>query len=157
MIETATGDIFQADAEALVNPVNCVGIAGRGLAERFKHEFPNNYWEYKDFCRQGNAKPGTLYVWDESGVRSRWIVNFPTKRDWRDPSRLEDIEAGLIALVRAIGWYDIASIAMPALGCGLGGLKWLDVRPMIEKYLGDLSHATLDHVYPVKVLVYEPQ
>jgi O-acetyl-ADP-ribose deacetylase (regulator of RNase III) len=78
-----------------------------------------------------------------------YIVNFPTKRHWRSKSRIEDIESGLHALADEIQRLGIRSIAVPALGCGNGGLDWQDVRPRIEAVLGVLPD--------VEVLVYAPQ
>ena len=93
MIESKTGDILQADAEALVNPVNCVGIMGRGLALQFKQAFPENFKAYEAACARDEVKPGRMFVF-ETGflVNPKYVINFATKRHWRDKSRIEDIE-----------------------------------------------------------------
>lgn len=149
MIQLTSGDLFAADAEALVNAVNCVGIMGRGIALRFKHAFPANFAAYAAACKRGEVRPGRMFV-HETGQPTgpRLIVNFPTKRHWRDKSRMEDLEAGLAALAREIRTRRIRSIALPALGSGLGGLPWPEVRLRIEATLGDLDD--------VRVLAYEP-
>lgn len=149
MIEFRSGDLFADDAEALVNTVNCVGIMGRGVALQFKNAFPENFKAYEAACNRGAVQPGRMFVFETGQLTSpRYIVNFPTKRHWRGKSRMEDIEAGLVALVEEIRSRGIHSIALPPLGSGLGGLNWRDVRPRIEKALAPLSD--------VKVAVYEP-
>ena len=136
MIRFKVGDIVAEDAEALVNPVNCVGVMGRGVAFQFKRAFPENFRAYADACDRGDVQPGKMFVF-ETGARTnpRYIINFPTKRHWRSSSRIEDIEAGLNALGEVIRERAIRSIAVPALGCGLGGLEWSVVRPLIEEAL----------------------
>ena len=149
MIEFRTGDLFADDAEALVNTVNCVGIMGRGVALQFKNAFPENFKAYAAACSRGAVQPGRMFIYETGHLTNpRYIINFPTKRHWRGKSRMEDIEAGLVALVEEIRRRGIRSIALPPLGSGLGGLNWRDVRPRIEKALAPLSD--------VKVTVYEP-
>lgn len=149
MIRYVHGDILKADAEALVNTVNCVGISGRGIAAQFKKAFPENFRLYESAAKRGEVEPGRMFVVDIGNLTNpRYIVNFPTKRHWRGNSRLEDIRSGLDALATEIRARGIRSIAVPPLGCGLGGLDWNDVRPMIAEALGNLSG--------VDVLVYEP-
>lgn len=136
MLELTRGDILEADVEAVVNTVNCVGVMGKGLALRFKQVFPENYEAYREACEAGEVRPGRMIVSVTGRERNpRYVVNFPTKRHWRDGSRLEDIESGLRALVEEIGRLGIRSIAIPALGCGLGGLEWEAVRSRIESTL----------------------
>ena len=148
MIEYKTGDIIAEDAEALVNTVNCVGVMGRGVALQFKKAFPDNFEAYAVACKQGMVQPGRLFVFETGRMYPRYIINFPTKRHWRDKSRMEDIEAGLAALTREIRERNIGSIALPPLGSGLGGLDWAAVRPRIEASLGELDD--------LKVVVFEP-
>ena len=122
MIEYKAGNILKEDAEALVNPVNCVGIMGRGLALQFKKEFPRNFTSYAAACKRNEVQPGRMFVFETGQLTSpRYIINFPTKRHWRGKSRMEDIEAGLAALAEEIRSGSIRSIAIPPLGCGLGG------------------------------------
>ncbi len=149
MIDYKTGDIFEEDAEALVNSVNCVGIMGRGIALQFKNVFPDNFKAYKDACDHGEVRPGQVFVYESGQLTNpRYILNFPTKRHWRAKSRMEDIESGLASLIREIEARGIRSIAMPPLGSDLGGLRWEDVRPRIEDALGSLDN--------LKVTVFEP-
>ena len=148
VIEYTTGNLLNSDAEALVNAVNCVGVAGRGIALQFRHAWPENFRAYAAACRRGQVRPGTLFVFETGRTSPRYIVNFPTKRHWRDRSRIEDIEAGLQALAAEIRRRGIRSIAIPPLGCGLGGLAWSEVRPRIERALGGLTD--------VRILVFKP-
>ena len=132
-IEYATGNLLDADADALVNAVNTVGVMGKGIAVQFRQAFPANYAAYKTVCAQGGLSPGMMFITSTSALAPPYyIVNFPTKRDWRAKSTLEDIDAGLIALAEDVQAKNIRSIAVPALGCGNGGLDWDDVRPRIE-------------------------
>jgi O-acetyl-ADP-ribose deacetylase (regulator of RNase III) len=150
MLEITSGDLLAADVEALVNPVNCVGVMGKGLALQFKRAFPENYRRYRLACGRGTVRAGDMFVVSpELPAGPRWIINFPTKRHFRDPSRMEDIEAGLIALVRLARELNIKSIAVPALGAGLGGLAWEDVRPCLETAFAGLPE--------VRVLLFEPR
>ena len=149
MIEIVRGDILQAEAEALVNTVNCVGVMGRGIALQFKKEFPENFEAYKSACDRNEVQPGRLLVVKLNQMQlPRYIVNFPTKRHWRGRSRIEDIESGLTCLVKEVRERHITSIAIPPLGCGLGGLDWAIVRPMIEQ--------AFERLLDVRVLLYEP-
>ncbi len=149
MIERTVGDILRADAEALVNTVNCVGIMGRGIALQFKNEFPYNYEIYRRACRFGEVEPGKMLVVDLQRLENpRFIINFPTKRHWRGKSKIEDIQAGLGALVKEVQKLRITSLAIPPLGCGLGGLRWSEVRPLIDEAFQPLGH--------VRVLLFEP-
>ena len=149
MIEFRSGDILKDDAEALVNTVNCVGVMGRGIALQFKAAFPENFKIYAEACQRGAVQPGRMFVFETGQLTPpRYIINFPTKRHWRGNSRMEDIDAGLAALVEVIREKCIRSVAIPPLGSGLGGLDWLDVKPRIEAALRPLTD--------VRVIVYEP-
>jgi len=149
MISYRIGNILQADCEALVNPVNCVGVAGKGLALQFRQVFPANFEAYRAACQNRQLVPGKLFVFHTGLERPKYIINFPTKRHWRDKSRLEDIQLGLKSLIEEIRRLSVRSIAIPALGCGLGGLDWKDVRPMIEQAFQDVPE--------VHVMIYLPQ
>ena len=139
MIRNSTGNLLQADVEALVNTVNCDGFMGKGIALQFKQAWPENFDAYARACRAKEVRPGHMLVW-ESGrmVNPRYIINFPTKRHWREKSRLEDIRNGLRALVADVRRLGIRSIAVPPLGCGNGGLDWQNVRPLIESAFAEL-------------------
>ncbi len=149
MIEHKTGDILAEDAEALVNTVNCVGFMGRGIALQFKRAWPANFRAYAAACRRQEVQPGRMLVFETGQLTNpRYIVNFPTKRHWRGRSRIEDIEAGLQALVGEVRQRRIRSIAVPPLGAGLGGLDWAHVRACIERAVQELPD--------VRVVVFEP-
>jgi O-acetyl-ADP-ribose deacetylase (regulator of RNase III) len=148
MIDYRTGNLLDADAEALVNTVNTVGVSGKGIALLFKEAFPENFRAYAAACKAGEVVPGGLFVIERRDMlKPRWIINFATKDHWRSPSRLEWIEAGLAALRREITARGIRSIAIPPLGAGNGGLDWRDVKPLIADALSDVA---------VDVTVFEP-
>ncbi len=140
MIRFPKGNIFDSGCDALVNPVNCVGVMGKGLALQFKQRFPANFFSYAKACRAGELVPGRMHLFDTHSPQPRCIVNFPTKRHWRDASRLDDVAHGLTALAGVIAAHDIRSIAIPPLGCGLGGLPWPDVRALILRHMASLDH-----------------
>jgi O-acetyl-ADP-ribose deacetylase (regulator of RNase III) len=141
MIDVIDGNIFYVDVEAIVNPVNCVGVMGRGLAGQFRRTFPDNFDAYAIACASHEVRPGHLFVFErQPPANPRYIINFPTKRHWHDKSVIEDIDAGLIDLVRVVHEHPIRSIAIPALGCGLGGLDWADVQAHIEIAMRELPH-----------------
>ncbi len=138
MIELTHGDLLSAPVDALVNAVNTVGVMGKGIALQFRKKFPEMFRAYEMACRSGLVRVGTMHVFDRgiSASGARWIVNFPTKRHWREPSRIEDIDAGLVDLIAVVRRLEIRSIAIPPLGCGLGGLEWSEVRQAIESAFG---------------------
>jgi len=149
MIEFTQGNLLEADAEALINTVNTVGVMGKGIALQFKQAFPNNFKEYERACRAGEVQLGRMFVWHSDRLgKPRLIINFPTKRHWRATSKLRDIEAGLQDLRAVLEAESVKSVALPPLGCGHGGLEWRDVRPLILEALGDL--------HGLDVYVYEP-
>jgi O-acetyl-ADP-ribose deacetylase (regulator of RNase III) len=153
MIREVHGDILTADAEALVNPVNTVGVMGAGLALQFKRSYPEMYREYRAACEEHEIQIGEMHVYmlcrNPHHKPPYWIINFPTKEDWRNPSELEWIDSGLDQLSWEVTSREIRSIAIPPLGCGLGGLHWPDVRALIEQRLGDLDG--------VDVMLYAPE
>lgn len=137
----------------LVNTVNCVGVMGKGLALEFKQRYPGMFLEYRKRCNAGMVRPGFLdvHLIKPPIPTSNWrraILNFPTKRHWRDSSRLDDIQAGLQKLPSTVLNYGCNSIAIPPLGCGLGGLNWDDVRPLIIE--------AFDPYPAIEVQLYEP-
>lgn len=145
MIHFVKGNLFDSKAEALVNAVNTVGVMGKGIALEFKNRFPHNFTVYKEACEKGNLKTGfVLPVAENDG---RIILNFPTKAHWKDASKYEYIETGLKSLKEQIKIYGLKSVAIPPLGCGLGGLEWAKVRRMIENELSSVN---------IQIYVYEP-
>ncbi len=149
MIKYLTGDMLQADAEALVNTVNTVGVMGKGIALQFKEAFPYNNKVYVQACKNKELSVGQLLPVTDSNLLygKKLIINFPTKTHWRQPSKYEYIEEGLIALKTLIQTNNIKSIAIPPLGAGNGGLDWAVVKPMIVNVLEGLE---------VDIQIYEP-
>jgi O-acetyl-ADP-ribose deacetylase (regulator of RNase III) len=149
MITFTQGNLLEAEAEALVNTVNTVGVMGKGIALMFKEAFPENFREYESACKEGILQVGHMFVTERHDLMGpRWIINFPTKKHWRHLSKMEWIVDGLQDLRRVIEERNINSIALPPLGSGNGGLNWSDVRPLIE--------STFESLDAVDVLVYEP-
>jgi len=150
MIQITEGNLLQAQAEALVNAVNCVGYMGKGIALQFKQAFPANFSQYESACKAGEVQPGRMLIhYNGRLALPHYIINFPTKRHWRASSQLADIRDGLEALIDDVRRLDIRSIAVPALGCGLGGLDWQVIRPLIEHAFAALPE--------VQVQLFAPQ
>ena len=149
MIEYKKGDILKEETDAVVNTVNTKGVMGKGIALQFKERFPENYKQYKKACEAGDVETGKVFV-TETGLllNPRYIINFPTKEHWKNPSKMEYIYEGLNDLVRVIKEKGIRSIAIPPLGCGNGGLDWNEVKPAIE-------HA-LSAIPDIDVILFEP-
>lgn len=145
MLSIVRGDIFQSRAQSLVNPVNCSGIMGKGLAVQFKHRYPEMFSDYKHRCTLGEVELGKPYLYPRPSLP--WIVNFPTKQNWRSRASLEAIQTGLDWLVRNYNACGITSLAVPALGCGEGGLRWEVVLPILLQHLRNLE---------IPVELYEP-
>jgi O-acetyl-ADP-ribose deacetylase (regulator of RNase III) len=137
MIEFAKGDLFADGADALVNPVNCVGVMGKGLALEFKKRFPKNFKAYELYCELGYLDPGETFNYEE---RDRFIINAATKNHWKGQSRIEYIRDCLNSIRVTLLQNNIESIAIPALGCGLGGLSWSEVKPLFDEILGDIDN-----------------
>lgn len=149
MIKYTTGNLLEADAEALVNTVNTVGVMGKGVALMFKDAFPENFKAYERACKNKEVRLGKMFVTERTNlIGPKWIINFPTKGHWKYPSKIEWIEQGLDDLRRVIEQHHIRSVAIPPLGSGNGGLKWTDVRPLIAEKLDNIEGTT--------VFVYEP-
>ncbi len=143
------GNILESNTEVIVNPVNIVGVMGKSLALQFKQKFPTNYKIYKEACKNKTIDIGKLLLVDESTLeKKKFILNFPTKNHWSNPSKIEYIEEGLKDLVRIIENNNFESMAIPALGCGLGGLEWENVKLLLEKYLGNLEG--------IEIVIFEP-
>lgn len=149
MIQHVTGNLLEADAEAFVNTVNTVGVMGKGIALQIRQAFPKVFAEYQRATKHGEVQPGRMHVVATGAVTNpRYVINFPTKKHWRGKARLEYISAGLVDLVRVLREFRIKSVAVPPLGCGSGGLRWSEVRPLIDQALSPLED--------VRVLVYAP-
>lgn len=132
MIYVTHGNIFESSAQVIVNPVNCVGVMGAGLAKQFKERYPRMFAKYQSCCMAKLLEPGKLMLCKES---DKWILLFPTKNHWKDRSELIYIKQGLNKLVAEYQLRGIKSIAIPKIGCGLGGLNWEEVKPLIIERL----------------------
>ncbi len=144
MISYKTGDILKEETEAIINTVNCVGVMGRGIALQFKNVYPDNFKEYKKACKRGEVVPGKMFIHKHSSlINPKYIINFPTKRHWKGKSNIKDIKEGLIVLRNEIQMLGIKSVAIPPLGCGLGGLSWCEVKGLINEILGGLEDVSL--------------
>ncbi|MDE0696898.1 MAG: macro domain-containing protein [Boseongicola sp.] len=144
MIIYTDGDLFESPAKVLVNTVNTRGVMGKGIALRFKQIYPEMFKEYRDQCKLRHLTIGKLQLFKTT---HKWILNFPTKEHWRNPSRPEYIEAGLVKFRETYARIGAASYAFPMLGCGNGELDFDEqVRPLMERYLGNLSVSTRIHI-----------
>ncbi len=146
MVHLTTGDVLSANAQTLVNTVNCVGVMGKGVALAFKQRFPEMFRDYAERCRAGQVRLGEPYLFRP--LVEPWILNFPTKDHWRSVSRLSDLEAGLDYLASHLTQWGITSLAVPPLGCGQGGLDWPTVGPVLYHRLEELA---------IPVILYAPQ
>lgn len=143
-----TGNLFDSNAEALVNAVNTIGVMGKGVALQFIERFPTNFKIYAAACKKDEVEIGKMFITaTNSLLNPKWIINFPTKKHWIDKSSYSFIELGLDDLVGQIENLDIKSIAIPALGAGLGGLDWDTVKTIIENTLHDLN---------IDITIFEP-
>jgi len=138
-----TTRLFDSPAQTLVNTVNTVGVMGKGVAAEFKRRYPDMFRRYHELCEQGQLDIGKLYL---HRTPNKWVLNFPTKKHWRNPSRIEYIEAGLRKFVETCTESGITSISFPQLGCGNGQLPWRVVRPVMEKYLSGLPIPVYVHI-----------
>ena len=149
MIKYTKGNIIHADAEALINTVNTVGVMGKGIALAFKKSFPNNYKIYRQVCKDKKFNIGDLLITTTGQLTPKYIINFPTKEHWRQKSKIEFIELGMKELIKTIHEKEIKSIAIPPLGCGNGGLKWKEVKAIILKELEIVKDE-------IEIIIYEP-
>ena len=136
MIRYVKGNIFNSQMETIVNPVNCVGVMGKGLALEYKKRYPALFLSYKSACARKLIIPGRVYV---SRQQDKKVLLFPTKDHWKDPSKYEYIDSGLSYFAKNYKDLNIQSCAFPRIGCGLGGLDWEKVKSLLEKHLGDLD------------------
>jgi hypothetical protein len=163
LLTVIDGDMFFSRAQTLTVSVNLKRIMGRGVASRAKYQFPDVYVQYQDACRNGKLKMGKPWLYKREGSTDceladdpdslkqpngeTWFLLFPTKNDWRDESKIEDIEKGLLWILKNYKEQGIKSLALPALGCGLGGLDWKNIGPLMVKYLSQLD---------IRVYIYLP-
>lgn len=142
MIQYVHGDIFESEAQTIVNPVNTVGVMGKGLALSFKEKYPEMFKKYREICMKGLFNPGQLMLFRYS---DHWVLLFPTKIHWKNESKIEYIEEGLKKFTETYLQKGIRSVAFSKLGCGNGHLSWDIVKPIMEKYLESL---------PIPVFIY---
>lgn len=142
MITYLKGDLFKSPAKILVNTVNTVGVMGKGVALEFKKQYPDMFYRYKQLCEEKKLDVGSLFLWKKE---KKWVLLFPTKVHWRNPSKIEFVEAGLKKFVENWDKLGAESIAFPRLGCGNGGLDWKEVKPLMEKYLKNI---------PMQIYIY---
>ena len=142
MITYLKGDLFNSPAKILVNTVNTVGVMGKGIALEFKKQYPEMFYRYQQLCEENQLCVGNLFLWKKE---KKWVLLFPTKKNWRNPSKLEYVEEGLKKF--ADNWDKLGadSVAFPRLGCGNGGLDWKDVQPLMEQYLKNI---------PLEIYIY---
>jgi O-acetyl-ADP-ribose deacetylase (regulator of RNase III) len=146
MLTYVTISLFDSPAQTLVNTVNTVGVMGKGIAAIFKQLYPEMYQDYRHLCQEGKLDIGKLYIYR---TPNKIIVNFPTKKHWRQRSRVEYVEAGLKKFVEHYADYGISSVSFPQLGCGHGELDWeTQVQPVMERYLSPLPIPVYIHLYP---------
>lgn len=132
-VKVVQGDLFTSSAQTLVNTVNCVGAMGKGIALEFKKRYPAMYERYKVLCKEGYIKIGSLWLYkDDDG---KWILNFPTKQHWLNPSEIDYIIQGLDKFIATYKERGITSIAFPMLGCNNGGLDKSLVLMIMREYL----------------------
>ena len=151
MIIYTDSDLFESPSKVLVNTVNTRGVMGKGIALRFRQIYPEMFRQYREHCEHRRLTIGRLFLYS---TPHKWILNFPTKDHWRNPSRPEYIEAGLRKIREACPRIGAISFAFPMLGCGNGGLDFEEqVGPLMERNLGNLSvskriHVGRNHVGP---------
>ncbi|MFN3130285.1 macro domain-containing protein [Roseibium sp.] len=151
-VEFKSGNIFVGRTEAIVNAVNCIGVMGKGIALEFKRRWPDYFADYKSRCKRKSILTGQVTVYESNNLLAaeefRYLISFPTKLHWRTPSKIEFIDTGLADLTEKTVEFGIKSMALPALGCGNGGLDWSEVKPIIQ--------ARLSTVPDVRFLVFTP-
>jgi len=149
MIEEGKGNIIESDVEALVNTVNTVGVMGKGVALQYKIAFPDMFIEYQRACKNGQVQIGKMHIFKHRSLSNpKFIINFPTKAHWKENSDLSYIRDGLKSLISEIQYNNIHSIALPPLGCGMGGLKWTEVYPLIREAFQEIPN--------VRVVIFSP-
>lgn len=136
MLEYSKQNIFLLEVDAYVNPVNCIGVMGGGLAAQFKYKYPQMFADYSNMCARQRLLPGRIHSFYE---KNKWIINFPTKVHYKNPSKIEYIEQGFIGVDTFLSSNKISSMAFPKLGCGLGGLDWNTVKPLMINKLTELD------------------
>lgn len=144
-INLIKGNIFTSKQQVLVNTVNCVGVMGAGIALEYRFRYPKMFQRYVELCDQGQIQIGKLWIYRDD----RWVLNFPTKKHWKHPSKLEYLAAGLEKFVASYREQKIKSIAFPLLGADKGGLDPQDSLQIMRDYLTQVD-------IPVEIYTYDP-
>jgi O-acetyl-ADP-ribose deacetylase (regulator of RNase III) len=151
VIEFRRGNLWDAakETDVLVNTVNCIGVMGKGIALQFKSRYPAMYDEYVRVCQADALEPGEIHVWENPKPPPKYVFNFATKKEWRQPSQYTWIENGLLDMAARIRLLGVKRVVIPALGCQNGGLEWRLVKQQIQS-----AHDTFwaDRL----IVVYEP-
>ena len=148
MLQFIHSSILESQAQTVVNTVNTVGVMGKGLAHAFREKYPQMFAAYKSLCDKKQFDVGQLWLWRGS---NQWVLNYPTKKHWRNPSSIEYIEKGLEKFVANYEARGIREISFPRLGCGNGGLQWALVKPVMEKYLRNLPIQIYIHDFDMDI------
>ncbi len=149
MISFKVGDILKSQTDAIVNTVNTKGVMGKGIALAFKKAYPKNFKIYEKACKEGEVEIGKMLITETGELFPKYIINFPSKKHWRNPSKYEFIEKGLEDLIRVINEYNVQSISIPPLGSGNGRLDWMKVKDILTTYLKDIAN-------DIEIVIFEP-
>ena len=144
MINLCKGNIFNSTCQTLVNTVNCEGVMGKGIALVYQCRYPDMFEKYEYFCKTGNITIGKLYLYKSIDPSEQWVLNFPTKRHWRNPSHMDYIRAGLEKFCLTYQQKQISSIAFPMLGTENGGLDSTEVKTLMVDYLSRCDNITIE-------------
>lgn len=137
MLNHVKGNIFDSERHTIVNAVNCVGVMGAGIALEYRLRYPDMFEKYEKFCESKLLDIGKLWLYKpESGP---WILNFPTKKHWKYPTKEEYLRKGLSKFVSEYKDKGIKSIAFPMLGADKGGLGQDKSIMLLQEYLSELD------------------
>lgn len=148
MLKFHRTSLMNSNSQTVVNTVNTVGVMGKGLAAAFKDRFPSMFVEYREICNNGALQPGNSWLWKG---HDQWVLNFATKKHWRNPSKLEYVRDGLDEFCKTYERNGIREIAFPRLGCGNGGLDWEVVKPLMISKLNDLPITVFIHDFEKQI------
>lgn len=149
VITYEVGNILGTLSEVLINPVNTVGVMGAGLAKQIAATYPVMYLEYKRRCKKGEVTIGSMdiHMVANTLTASQFVWNFPTKKHWNEPSKVDYIEAGITNMCDLLELFHIPSVAIPKIGCGLGGLDWGIVKPLLINSLNSITSDLMVQIY----------
>ena len=138
-VEMKQGSVFDSECYAIAHGVNVQGVMGAGIAYTVKTRFPQAFRVYRMLCREDRIlKPGdfvAVAAEDLGADRTRTmrlVYNLATQQ-WAGPSAsLEWIQKAANGMFEDLMERGLATVAMPRIGCGLGGLEWEDVARLFE-------------------------